>query len=49
MLLLIWFVLCIVVGLIASNKNRSGFGFFLLSLFLSPLIGLIAVLAMGEK
>lgn len=29
---------------VASNKGRSGFGFFMLSLILSPLIGFIASL-----
>ena len=28
----------------ASNKGRSGFGFFMLSLILSPLIGFVAAL-----
>ena len=37
-----WIALCVVVGLYANSKGRSGIGFFALSLFLSPLIGLIA-------
>lgn len=41
----IWFLLSIAVGVLAGNKGRSGFGFFLLSLILSPLIGLIFALA----
>jgi hypothetical protein len=40
----IWIFLCVVAALIASNKGRSGFGFFLLSFFLSPLVGIIAAL-----
>ena len=39
-----WFVLSIIAGVIASNKGRSGFGFFLLALLLSPLIGILAAL-----
>ena len=41
---IVWFALSIVAGVIAGNKQRSGFGFFLLSLLLSPLIGIIAAL-----
>jgi hypothetical protein len=40
----VWLVLSIIVGVIAHNKARSGFGFFLLALILSPLIGIIAAL-----
>jgi len=39
-----WVVLSIVAGVIASNKGRSSAGFFILSLILSPLIGIIAAL-----
>ena len=36
-----WLVLSLIAGVIASKKGRSGVGFFLLSVFLSPLIGII--------
>jgi hypothetical protein len=39
-----WFVLSGVAGAIASNKGRSGPGFFFLSLALSPLLGIIIAL-----
>lgn len=43
-----WFVLylalCVVAGVVAAGKKRSGIGFFLLALLLSPVIGLIAAL-----
>lgn len=39
-----WFLLSVGVGCLASSRGRSGIGFFLLSLLLSPLLGLIAVL-----
>lgn len=39
-----WFVLSIIIGVIASSRGRSGFGWFLLAALLSPLIGLILVL-----
>ncbi len=44
-----WFGLSIAVGSIASGKGRSGFAWFLLSLFLSPLIGGLFLLIAGEK
>jgi hypothetical protein len=40
-----WFALSVLAGVIAGNKGRSGFGFFLLALLLSPLIGIIAAAA----
>ncbi|WP_428086346.1 zinc ribbon domain-containing protein [Candidatus Thioglobus sp.] len=45
----LWLFLSIIAGVIASNKGRSGFGFFLLSVILSPLIGIIAALVAGEN
>jgi len=41
---ILWMFLSIIAGVIASQKGRSGIGFFLLSVFLSPLIGIIAAL-----
>lgn len=40
---IIWVTLAGVTAVVASRKGRSGFGFFCLAFFLSPLIGLIAV------
>jgi len=46
---IIWIILCIVIGLLGKNK-KIGFGAaFLLSLILSPLIGLIIVLVSSSK
>lgn len=42
----LWFVFSIVAGVIASSKGRSGFGYFLLSIILSPLIGIILAAAL---
>ena len=39
-----WLLLAAGVGLLANSRGRSGFGFFLLSAVLSPLLGLIVVL-----
>lgn len=41
-----WLVLCAAVGFYAAGKGRSGVGIFFLSLFLSPLVGLVVALAM---
>jgi ribosomal protein L32 len=38
---LFWFVFSIGVGVLAANKGRSGFGWFLLSMLISPLLGLL--------
>jgi phosphate/sulfate permease len=43
MLFLFWITASIVIGYVASTKGRSGLGWFLFSLFLSPLLGGFAV------
>lgn len=52
MFLLFWFMFALIVGVYASNKGRSGIGFFFLSLVLSPLIGFLIALVsspVGER
>lgn len=44
-----WLVLAIFCGVYASNKGRSGAGFFFLALFLSPVIGFIVALAVAPN
>jgi len=47
---LLWIVFAILVAVYAGNKGRSGAGFFVLSLFLSPLIGfIIAVVSSPQR
>ncbi len=41
MIYLLWFVFSVGVGVLASNKGRSGVGWFFLSLLISPLLGLL--------
>lgn len=41
MWILFWCVLSVVVGVFASGKGRSGFGWFLLSMLISPLFAAI--------
>lgn len=38
MIFILWFVLCIAVAYGAVNRGRSGFIWFLLSVFFSPII-----------
>lgn len=41
-----WLVFSLVAAWIASSKGRSGFGIFVLSVLLSPLVGIIVALVM---
>lgn len=43
-LTILWLALSVIAGIIAGNKGRSFFGFFLLALVLSPIVGLVAAL-----
>lgn len=46
---IMWLVFAIGVGLLANSRGRNGFGFFLLSVLLSPLVGLIVVLVIRDE
>ena len=46
---IIWLILAILVGVYASRKGSSGFGYFILSIILSPLIGFLIALLIKEK
>ncbi len=48
-ILFFWLVLSIVIGIGAASRGRSGFGWFLLSILISPLIALILLLLMPSK
>lgn len=43
-ILFVWLLLAVGVGFLADSRGRSGFGYFLFSVVLSPLIGLVVVL-----
>ncbi|HUL30814.1 MAG TPA: zinc ribbon domain-containing protein, partial [Thermodesulfobacteriota bacterium] len=47
MFIVLWIVLSILVGVYASSKRRSGFGWFILSIFISPLIAFVIVAVAG--
>jgi hypothetical protein len=46
--LIVWLVLSVLVGVWAGGRGRSGFGYFALSIVLSPLIGFLIVAATGN-
>ena len=48
-LFVLWFGLCIAVGLLASKRGRSGIGWFLFAFILSPILGFIFVLVLERK
>jgi hypothetical protein len=41
--IILWLVFSIIIGAIASGKNRSGIGYFFLSVLLSPIIRIIII------
>ncbi len=43
-IVLVWLLFAVGVGFLADSRGRSGFGFFLVSAVLSPILGLIIVL-----
>lgn len=43
-----WLIFAALVGVFANSRGRSGFGFFLLSALLSPLVGFIIVLVIKD-
>lgn len=42
-----WLLLALIVGFVAQAKGRSGFGWFLLSVVISPIISLIILLVLS--
>ncbi|WP_041798034.1 hypothetical protein [Rhodopseudomonas palustris] len=45
----VWLILCFVIGAAASNRGRSGFGWFFLAFLLSPLIAAILLILLGPS
>lgn len=43
-----WVMFAVVVGVFAANKGRSGVGWFLLSLVISPLLGFLFVAVLSN-
>lgn len=48
LIFLAWVGFAIAVGVLASNKDRSGIGWFFLAVIVSPLIAAIFLLIAGE-
>lgn len=46
---IIWLGLCLIIGALATNKNRSFWAFFILSAILSPIIGGLVLLFIKKK
>lgn len=46
--LMFWLMFSVVVAIIAASRNRSGFGWFCLSVLISPFLAVILVLALGK-
>ena len=44
-----WFIFAIIVAVWAGNWGRSGFGYFILSVILSPLLSAFILLISGKK
>jgi ribosomal protein S27AE len=45
--LIFWLILCCIPAAIASKKGRNAFGWFVLSIFISPLLGGIIVVCLS--
>ena len=44
-----WAIFSVVVAIIAGSRDRNPFGWFFLSILISPLLALILVLALGRR
>ena len=44
----VWFGLAVCIGALASRRERSGFGWFVLALVISPVLAGVLLLLMGE-
>jgi hypothetical protein len=45
----IWLIFCLLLASAAKKKGRSYSGFLALGIFLSPLIGFLILLVMGDN
>ena len=48
-LFLIWIALSVAVGAAANARGRNGFGWFLLAIFISPLLALLFLVAFPAR
>lgn len=47
-ILVFWILLCMIPWIIADNKGRSGFGWFILGALISPFVAIIILLCIGK-
>lgn len=45
-IVLFWFIFSIVIGIVASHRGRTGFGWFLLAILLSPVLMFILLVCL---
>lgn len=43
-----YLAMCFLIGFIASIKHRSGLGWFFVSLFFTPILGVLCLIAVGD-
>ena len=48
-ILLFWLLFSMLCGLVASSRGRSGFGYFVLAIIISPLLCIILVALMPSR
>jgi hypothetical protein len=44
-IIIFWLILSVVIGVVASNRGRSGIGWFFLSMLISPVLALLFLIA----
>lgn len=44
-----WLVFCVFVGVMASKRGRSGWGWGVIAAVISPILAAVALLLAGEK
>lgn len=48
-LFFLWLIFSIIIGVGASQRGRSGFGWFLVGMVISPLLGLVLLLLLPRR
>lgn len=44
-----WFIFAVICGIFAGQRGRSGFGYFVLAILISPLLCFILIAVLGAK
>lgn len=48
-LVVLWVIISVMVGIAANARGQSGFGWFLIAIFISPLLALLFLLAFPSQ